>query len=85
MGFLYVKNKSRKITEVIIKEGIFVGPQINCEQFDDELNKGERTSWQSFKAVTKNFWENRKAENCCEILGAVLKSHKTMGCDMSLK
>lgn len=85
MGFLYVKTKSRKITEVKIKEGVFVCPQINGEQFDYELNKGERTWWQSFKAVTKNFWENRKAENCRELLGALLKSHETVGCDMSLK
>jgi len=45
-GFQYLKNKFPNVSDVKIKEGIFIGPQIRelmqDKQFDEDLNKTEK-------------------------------------------
>jgi len=45
----------------------------------------EKAAWKSFKIVTTNFIVNQKAEKCCDVVADLVKSYKTMGCNMSLK
>jgi len=51
-GFEYLRNKFPNVSEVKIKEGIFIGPQIRelmrDKQFDEDLNETERSAWLSF-------------------------------------
>ena len=48
-GFEYVKNKFPNLSDVKIKESIFIGPQIRelmqNKQFDEDLNGTERNAW----------------------------------------
>jgi len=39
----------------------------------------------SFKNVTNNFLENRKAEDYRDMVADLLQSYKATGCNMSLK
>lgn len=63
-GFQYLKQRFPKITDAKIKEGIFVGPQINLlmrdTKFEEALTDLERAAWNAFKAVTKFFFRKYK-------------------------
>ncbi|UYV70037.1 hypothetical protein LAZ67_7001547 [Cordylochernes scorpioides] len=58
-GFAYLKQKCSSISDVKIKEGIFVGPQIRELQqdgnFQNSLYEVEEAAWNSFRNVCKNF------------------------------
>ncbi|KAJ0184258.1 hypothetical protein K1T71_000681 [Dendrolimus kikuchii] len=72
-AFGYLKKKNPKLSEAKVKAGVFVGPQIRQifadEKFPTLLNRTQKASWNSFKAVVSGFLGNNKA----------------MGCRMSLK
>jgi hypothetical protein len=59
-GFMYLKNKFPKISDVKIKEGVFVGPQmrelLQDIKFEDQLSGVEKAAWKSFKNITPNFF-----------------------------
>ena len=88
-GFEYVRNKFQSVSEVKIKEGICIGPHIRelmqDKQFDEDLNKTERSAWLSFKRICKDFLGNHKAANYQDVVQDLLTSYKAMGCNMSLK
>jgi len=48
-GFEYVRNKFPNVSDAIIKECIFIEPQIRelmqDKQFDEDLNETERNAW----------------------------------------
>jgi len=66
-GFAYLKQKFHKISKVKMKEGIFIGPQINKliedNYFSTKLNATERRDWEAFENVHRNFLGNEKVEN----------------------
>lgn len=88
-GFRYLKQKFSNLSEAKLKEGIFIGPQINLLQLDREfevlLSDLERPAWDAFKSVTKNFLGNNKSEDYEEIVSELLRSYHALGCNMSLK
>ncbi|UYV64447.1 hypothetical protein LAZ67_3000735 [Cordylochernes scorpioides] len=88
-GFAYLKQKFSSISEAMIKEGIFVGPQIRELQqdgnFQNSLNEVEAAAWNSFRNVCKNFLGSVKVENYRDIVNDLLLSYKALGCNMSLK
>ncbi|UYV63393.1 hypothetical protein LAZ67_2003945 [Cordylochernes scorpioides] len=88
-GFAYLKQKISSISEAMIKEGIFVGPQIRELQqdgnFQNSLNEVEAAAWNSFRNVCKNFLGSDKVENYRDIVNDLLLSYKALGCNMSLK
>jgi hypothetical protein len=88
-GFMYLKHKLPRLSDAIIKEGTFVGPQIRelikDEQFEEQLDEMGKAAWQTLKNVTISFWGNHKAENYHEIVSDLLTAYKAYGCNMSLK
>jgi hypothetical protein len=72
-----------------IKEGLFVGPQIReliqDVKFEDQLSEVENAGWKSFKSVTTSFLGDHKAKNYRDMVADLVKSHKAMGCNTSLK
>jgi len=54
-GFEYVRNKFPNMSDIKIKESIFIGPQIRelmeDKQFDEDLNETKRNAWLSFKRI----------------------------------
>jgi len=88
-GFEYVRNKLQNVSDVKVKEGIFIGPQIRelmqDKQFDEDLNEIERNTWLSFKMIYKDFLGNHKAANYQDVVQNLLTSYKTVGCNMSQK
>jgi hypothetical protein len=54
-GFEYVRNKFPNVTDVKIKEGIFIGPQIRelmqDKLFDEDMNETDRNAWLIFKRI----------------------------------
>lgn len=88
-GFLYIRQKFPNISEVKIKEGIFIGPQIRellkDDVFHSLLNNVESAAWASFKDVCKSFLGKKKSDNYHDIVNQLLSSYKEMGCNMSLK
>ena len=88
-GFAYVRQKFPRISEAKIKEGIFVGPQINHlfqdPNFRPKLNAAERRAWDAFTNICSNFLGNTKSENYKEIVEELVSSYHAMGCNMSLK
>jgi hypothetical protein len=59
-GFAYLKPKFPRVSDVKIKEGIFVGPHIRAllgdSIFAKKLNKFKNREWRAFENVCKNFW-----------------------------
>ncbi|UYV61239.1 hypothetical protein LAZ67_1004007 [Cordylochernes scorpioides] len=88
-GFSYLKQKCSSISDVKIKEGIFVAPQIRellqDGNFQNGLNEVEAAAWNSIRIVCKNFLGSVKVENYLDIVNNLLLSYKALGCNMSLK
>ena len=65
-GFVYLRQKFPKISEVKIKEAVFVGPQVTQlfedQDFSTKLNSTERRAWKAFGNVCTNFIGHEKAE-----------------------
>jgi len=85
----YVRNKFPNVSDIKIKDGIFIGPQIReliqDKQFNEDLNESERNAWLIFKRICKDFLGNHKAANYQDVVQDLLISYKAMGCNMILK
>jgi len=88
-GFQYLKTKFPRISDVKLKVGIFVCPQIRelmmDEVFNLKLNKTEKKAWVAFVNVCHHFLGNTKADNYRQIIRQLLSAFKALGCNMSLK
>jgi len=85
----YLWEKFPRLSEAKVKEGIFIGPQIQ-DFFKDEyfyklLQRDEKATWDSFKFVVKGFLGNRRAQNYEELVNNLLQSYQKLGCNMSLE
>ena len=87
-GTLYLKQKFPKIFEAKIKEGIFVGPQLQGlmknGEFDNLVTDDELRAWRDFKKVVTDILENSNAENYSKIVTDLLSAYKKLRCNMSL-
>ena len=63
----------------MVKEGIFVGPQIRCmiadQQFEELLVERERNAWISFKSIVANFLGINKSGNYQTIVKTCINSY----------
>ena len=82
-SFWIFKKNFPKLSEPKVKAGVFDGPQIRQifvdEKFPNLLNRAQKASWDSFKAVVSGFLGNNKAENNQKLVENMLKNFKTMG------
>jgi hypothetical protein len=60
-GFIYLRQKFPCISEVKIKEGLFVGPEVKQlfqdPDFRNQLNSANRRAWEAFEKVCSNSLE----------------------------
>jgi len=88
-SFTCLREKFPRLSEVKLKEGIFIGTQIRDiikdEHFDKLIQGDEKAVWDSFKFVVKVFLGNRKAQNYDELVNNLLQSYQKLGCNMTLK
>jgi len=88
-SFSYLWENFPRLSEAKLKEGIFIGPQIQDiikdEYFDKLLQGDEKAAWDSFKFVVKVFLGNRRAQNYEELVNNLLQSYQKLWCNMSLK
>ena len=88
-GFEFLCKKFPKLSQVKLKEEIFVGPQIRKIFEDSEiekvLNTLELRAWQHLNVITRIFWGNFKSPLCQESVAESLAAYKKMGCRMYLK
>ena len=86
---MYFSRKFPRMIEAIIKEGVFIGPQIRQllqdSEFDQALLGKEILAWQAFKLVATKFLGNTKVDNYLELVSNLLKAYSRMRCNMSLK
>ena len=87
-AFTYLREKFPRLSEMKLKEGIFIGPQIRelikDEYFDKLLQGDKKAAWDSFKFIVA-FFGNRRAENYEELVNNLLQSYQKLGCNMSEK
>ena len=87
--FKYIYNKFSVLSQAKLKEGIFVGPQINKllndKGFDHTLSGIQKVAFNAFRDVAHNFLGNTKAPNYIGLVEHMIDSYKNMGCNMSLK
>ena len=78
-----------KLSDAKIKEGVFVGPQIQKfilnDMFDKKLNETELAARKSFKQVCLNFLGLHKFDDFEDVMASLLRNYHIMGCKMSLK
>jgi hypothetical protein len=88
-AFMYLRNKFPKLSEAKVKDGIFIGLQIQDvmqdPDFHSTLSDTEKAAWNAFKSVCTKFLGNHKAKNYREIVSEMLKCFKVMKSNMSLK
>ena len=88
-AFKYICTKFHVLSQAKLKEGIFVGPQINQllkdEDFDHTLSGTEKVAWNAFQDVAHNFLGSRKAPNYIKLVEHMIGSYKNMEGNMSLK
>ena len=77
------------LSAVKLKEGIFVGPQIQEvpkeTYFEKLLNLKELRAWEAFKSVCSGFLGNTRVPDYQACIEKLLKSYEDMGCQISLK
>ena len=82
--FKYLSNKFPRLSEVKLKEGVFVGPDIRKlmknNDFENVMNDVERSTWNSFKDVVTKFLENQKDPHFENIVKNMLCNFKNLGC-----
>jgi len=87
-AFTYLQEKFPWLSKAKLKEGIFIGTQIQDlikdEYFDKLLQGDEKAAWDSFKFVVKGFLGNRRDQNYEEFVNNLLPSYQKLGCNMSL-
>lgn len=88
-GFQYIRNKFPGISEMKIKEGIFVGPQIRHllkdKNFESTLSQLEKPAWRAFTDICANFLGNKRADNYKVLVQNLLVTYRNLNCNMSLK
>ena len=66
-----------------------MGPQIRQlifdSSFDASMNDIELAAWVAFKNVCAGFLGKHKDMNYVQLIGRLLETYQTMGCNMSLK
>ena len=87
--FKFLTQKFPGITIEKIQAGVFDGPQIRKlmadEDFFDSMNEVEKRAWSAFKRVVSEFLGNTKSEGYKTVVNDLLKSFKSLGCNMSIK
>lgn len=82
-AFEYLKSVFPNISDVKIKEGIFVGPQIRKliedKHFFAVLAPDEQEAWKSFRLVVTNFLGNTKSADHVEVIENLLENYKKIG------
>jgi hypothetical protein len=77
------------LSEAILKEGVFVGPDIRKLMFDEDflltMAEVERETWIAFTCVVTKFLGNNKNPDYVTIVPNMLEKFKVLGCLMSLK
>jgi hypothetical protein len=88
-GFAFLRQIFPGLSDLKIKEGIFVGPDIRKlmrnENFDATLNPVELRAWMAFKAVVRGFLGNNREPNYADLVEELLSAYKALGCNMSIK
>lgn len=88
-GFKFLREKFPSLSEVKVKGGVFVGPQIRKlmkdSSFDVALKVIERKAWTCFKDVVNGFLGNVKSDRYKMLIAKLFTAYKNMGCRMSLK
>ena len=81
--FLYIYRKFPTLTEAILKEGIFVGPDrrklMNDPTFDAFLNCLERCTWKALNVEVTNFLGNQKSNNYEALVEELLQAYEKLG------
>jgi hypothetical protein len=87
--FNYLCLKFPALSQEKLKEGIFIGPQINNlfkdQEFEKRMKLHEKKTWKSFKSVCENFLGNKKDPNYKQLVKQMLDNFYKLGCNMSLK
>jgi len=77
-AFTYLRQRFPRLSEVKLREGIFIGPQrldlIKDEYFDRLLQGDEKMPWDGFKFAVKGFLGDRRAQNYEELVKNLVKS-----------
>ena len=88
-GFKYLRTVFHGLSDVKLKEGVFVGPQIrkviSDKKFDTKLNITELEEWRSFNGGVYGFLGNKKEANHKQLIQNLVQTYKKLGCRMSLK
>ena len=88
-GFQYLREIFPQLSDVKLKEAIFIGPQIrkllDDLRFQEQLNEKELAAWKCFVRVVKGFLGNKKDEDYKSLIDELLKTYEILGCRMSLK
>jgi hypothetical protein len=87
-GFKYLWKKFPHLSEVKLKEGVFIGPDIRKLMFNEDflftMTEVERKAWIAFKSVVTKFLGNNKDPAYVTIVANMLLKFKVLGCLMSL-
>ena len=88
-AFACLAEKVPSLSQAKIKEGIFIGPQIQKFVLDEtlitHLKRKEKLAFQSFKKVCDNFLGNHCAEDYMQVVNDLLSHYHDMRCNMFLK
>lgn len=73
------------LSDVIVKEGIFVGPQIKKVVFEDnfesKFNFTELSAWRFFERLVHTVWVTKKKdEHYPESIQILLQNYQKLGC-----
>jgi hypothetical protein len=87
--FKYLYKKFPYLWEAKLKEGVFIGPDIRKQMFEEDflltMTEVEREAWIAFKSAVTKFLRNNKDPDCITIVANMLEKFKVLGCLMSLK
>lgn len=89
LAFAYLAEKFPALSQAKIKEGVFIGPQIQeivlDETFNTHLKKKEKFVFESFKKVCDKFLGKYRSEDYVQVINDLICHYDDMGCNMSFK
>jgi hypothetical protein len=88
-AFKYLFEKFPEISEAILKEDIFIGPQIRMllkdTAFSSTMTSVESQAWNSFTEVVHKFLGNYKSDDYRNVVQSMVTNFQELGCRMSIK
>ena len=82
-AFCHIRQMFPSTSEVKVKSGIIVGPQIRrmlaSEELEEQMSDLERNAWQDFRMIVEGFIGNHRRDDYAMMVSNLIESYEKLG------